>query len=221
MAQLLFTARAGGVSNAKYASLNLGDHVGDAADLVAANREIMGKLVSQKRPVFMNQIHGDGVVEITDENNSPVTADAIVTKVKGLPLVVLVADCLPILLTSSSVVGAVHAGRKGVLNGIISKSVLAMRQLGATDLKATIGPAICEECYEVDSEMYADAVAQKPKLATTAHRHCLDLVNAVRFELEELEVEVSALKICTAHNENYFSYRRDGQTGRSAGVVVL
>ena len=221
MAQLLFTARAGGVSNAKYASLNLGDHVGDAADLVAANREIMGKLVSQKRPVFMNQIHGDGVVEITDENNSPVTADAIVTKVKGLPLVVLVADCLPILLTSSSVVGAVHAGRKGVLNGIISKSVLAMRQLGATDLKATIGPAICEECYEVDSEMYADAIAQKPKLATTGLRHCLDLVNAAKFELEELEVEVSALKICTAHNENYFSYRRDGQTGRSAGVVVL
>ena len=221
MAQLLFTARAGGVSNAKYASLNLGDHVGDAADLVAANREIMGKLVSQKRPVFMNQIHGDGVVEITDENSSPVTADAIVTKVKGLPLVVLVADCLPILLTSSSVVGAVHAGRKGVLNGIISKSVLAMRELGATELKATIGPAICEECYEVDTEMYADAITQKPKLATTGLRHCLDLVNAAKFELEELEVEVSALKICTAHNENYFSYRRDGQTGRSAGVVVL
>lgn len=221
MAQMLFTARAGGVSKAKYASLNLGDHVGDAADLVAANREIMGSLVSQKRPVFMNQIHGDGVVEISDENSLPVSADAMVTKVKGLPLVVLVADCLPILLTSSEVVGAVHAGRKGVLNGIISNSVLEMRRLGATNLKATIGPAICEECYEVDSQMYADAIAQKPKLATSAKRHCLDLVNAAKFELEELEVEVNALKICTAHNENYFSYRRDGQTGRSAGVVVL
>ncbi len=221
MAQLIFTARAGGSSTVDYSSLNLGDHVGDDRDLVAQNRETLRKLVSQERLVFMNQVHGDTVIEVDESVNSPVTADAIITRTPGLPLVVLVADCLPILISSPAVVGAVHAGRKGVLNGIISKTVSAMRTLGATDLEAKIGPAICKACYEVDLEMYQAAIEQKPELSTTLSSHHLDLTRAAKFELESAGVKVSTLDICTAHNANYFSYRRDGQTGRSAGVIVL
>ncbi|MCX6454436.1 MAG: peptidoglycan editing factor PgeF [Actinobacteria bacterium] len=221
MAQLIFTARAGGSSTVDYSSLNLGDHVGDDRDLVAQNREALRKLVSEERLVFMNQVHGDTVIEVDESVNSPVTADAIITRTPGLPLVVLVADCLPILISSPSVVGAVHAGRKGVLNGIISKTVSAMRALGAKDLEAKIGPAICKACYEVDLEMYKAAIEQKPELSTTLSSHRLDLTRAAKFELESAGVKVSTLDICTAHNANYFSYRRDGQTGRSAGVIVL
>jgi len=221
MAQLIFTARAGGSSTVDCSSLNLGDHVGDDRDLVAQNREALRKLVSQERLVFMNQVHGNTVIEVDESVNSPVIADAIITMTPGLPLVVLVADCLPILISSRAVVGAVHAGRKGVLNGIISKTVSAMRALGATDLEAKIGPAICKACYEVELEMYQAAIEQKPELSTTLSSHRLDLTRAAKFELESAGAKVSTLDICTAHNANYFSYRRDGQTGRSAGVIVL
>lgn len=221
MAQQIFTARAGGLSTGDFASLNLGDHVGDNSVLVEANRAILRTLLSQKQPIFMNQVHGDAVIEVDEKTQSPVTADAIITRVAGLPLTVLAADCLPILISSISVVGAVHAGRKGVLAGVISKTVLAMRELGAQDLRAKIGPAICKDCYEVDVEMYEAAVLQKPKLATSSVSHRLDLRSAAKFELESLRVEVESIEICTAHDSNYFSYRRDGQTGRSAGVIVL
>ncbi len=221
MAQQIFTARAGGLSTGDFASLNLGDHVGDNSVLVEANRAILRTLLSQKQPIFMNQVHGAAVIEVDEKTQSPVTADAIITRVAGLPLTVLAADCLPILISSSSVVGAVHAGRKGVLAGVISKTVLAMRELGAQDLRAKIGPAICKDCYEVDVEMYEAAVLQKPKLATSSVSHRLDLRSAAKFELESLRVEVESFEICTAHDSNYFSYRRDGQTGRSAGVIVL
>ncbi len=221
MAQLLFTARTGGVSTDEFSSLNLGDHVGDNPADVSQNREILGKLVSQSAPVFMDQVHGDSVVEITAESRKLVTADAIITKVVGLPLVVLVADCLPILISGGSVVGAVHAGRKGILNGIISNTVLAMRNLGARELKAKIGPAICRDCYEVDLQMYENALSQSAELATSPEQHCLDLVTAAKSQLQSLGVETTSVDICTAHDTNYFSYRRDGQTGRSAGVIVL
>ena len=221
MAQLLFTARTGGVSTDEFSSLNLGDHVGDNPAAVSQNREILGNLVSQSAPVFMDQVHGDNVVEITAENRKLVTADAIITKVVGLPLVVLVADCLPILISGGSVVGAVHAGRKGILNDIISKTVLAMRNLGARELKANIGPAICRDCYEVDLQMYENALSQRAELATSPELHCLDLVAAAKSQLQSLGVETTSVDICTAHDTNYFSYRRDGQTGRSAGVIVL
>ncbi|MGI9131418.1 MAG: polyphenol oxidase family protein, partial [Candidatus Nanopelagicaceae bacterium] len=197
MAQQIFTARAGGLSTGDFASLNLGDHVGDNSVSVEANRAILRTLLSQKQPIFMNQVHGDAVIEVDEKTQSPVTADAIITRVAGLPLTVLAADCLPILISSSSVVGAVHAGRKGVLAGVISKTVLAMRELGAQDLRAKIGPAICKDCYEVDVEMYEAAVLQKPKLATSSVSHRLDLRSAAKFELESLRVEVESIEICT------------------------
>lgn len=224
MAQILFSARHGGVSLAGFGSFNLGDHVGDKPDSVASNREILGSLMSRDSPVFMNQVHGNSVVEVNAESVSPVSgfeADALITREPALPLAVLCADCLPILVKGENVVGAIHAGRKGLLNGIIRETISKMRADSGEKLTATIGPAICGECYEVDLAMYQDALLIEPELATSKESHCLDLKRAARSQLTGLGVEVFDLDICTAHDSNYFSYRRDGITGRNVGVIVL
>jgi copper oxidase (laccase) domain-containing protein len=96
-----------------------------------------------------------------------------------------------------------------------------MRALGGDNLVATIGPAICSKCYEVDLPMYLDAVFHESELATNPEIHCLDLKRAARSQLSAQAIEVSDLEICTAHDSNFFSYRRDGVTGRNAGVIVL
>ena len=221
MAQILFSARHGGVSQGEFGSLNFGDHVGDTALAVENNRKILKKLLSQISPIFMNQVHGNEVIEVDSNSNSPVTADALITRQAGLPLAVLCADCLPILIKGSKIVGAIHAGRRGILNGIIAETISRMRALGGDNLVATIGPAICSRCYEVDLPMYLDAISHDAELATNTETHCLDLKRAARSQLSFQGVEVSDLEICTAHDSNFFSYRRDGITGRNVGVIVL
>ena len=221
MAQILFSARHGGVSQGEFGSLNFGDHVGDTALAVENNRKILKKLLSQISPIFMNQVHGNEVIEVDSNSNSPVTADAVITRQAGLPLAVLCADCLPILIKGSKIVGAIHAGRRGILNGIIAETISRMRALGGDNLVATIGPAICSRCYEVDLPMYLDAISHDAELATNTETHCLDLKRAARSQLSFQGVEVSDLEICTAHDSNFFSYRRDGITGRNVGVIVL
>ena len=221
MAQILFSARHGGVSQGEFGSLNFGDHGGDTALAVENNRKILKKLLSQISPIFMNQVHGNEVIEVDSNSNSPVTADALITRQAGLPLAVLCADCLPILIKGSKIVGAIHAGRRGILNGIIAETISRMRALGGDNLVATIGPAICSRCYEVDLPMYLDAISHNAELATNTETHCLDLKRAARSQLSVQGVEVSDIEICTAHDSNFFSYRRDGITGRNVGVIVL
>jgi copper oxidase (laccase) domain-containing protein len=107
------------------------------------------------------------------------------------------------------------------LNGIIAKTIERIRTISGVELLATIGPAICEKCYEVDLEMYQDAISHEPSLATNPESHCLDLKKAAIEQLNIHNVKVTDLGICTAHDLNYFSYRRDGISGRNAGVIVL
>ena len=191
MAQILFSARHGGVSQGEFGSLNFGDHVGDTALAVENNRKILKNLLSQSSPIFMNQVHGNEVIEVDSNSNSPVTADALITRQAGLPLAVLCADCLPILIKGSKIVGAIHAGRRGILKGIIAETISRMRALGGDNLVATIGPAICGQCYEVDLPMYLDAISHDAELATNTETHCLDLKRAARSQLSFQGVEVS------------------------------
>ena len=179
----MFSARHGGLSQGEFGSLNFGDHVGDTALAVENNRKILKKLLSQISPIFMNQVHGNEVIEVDSNSNSPVTADALITRQAGLPLAVLCADCLPILIKGSKIVGAIHAGRRGILNGIIAETISRMRALGGDNLVATIGPAICSRCYEVDLPMYLDAISHDAELATNTETHCLDLKRAARSQL--------------------------------------
>jgi len=186
-----------------------------------ANRSALCELTSLAEITFMNQTHSDRVHVITAAAASGIDGDAIITTSKGLGLAVLAADCLPIVLLSPTVVGAVHAGRIGVGSDLITKTVRAMREEGATEIRAVIGPAICAECYEVSPEMYEEFLAIRQQAATSRQRHALDLKEAARAILEELDVQVDDSGICTKENPYYFSYRKDATAHRNVGVVWL
>ena len=155
-----FTNRLGGASQGFYSSLNLGDHVGDQPSDVLANRESLEKLHGPIQ--FMNQVHGSRIVIIENVTDEAPTADALVTGIPGVTLAVMVADCIPLLLTSREAVAAVHVGRRGLVNGIAVTTLELMREMGAQDICATIGPAICGSCYEVSSQLHDEVIAQFP-----------------------------------------------------------
>ena len=154
--------------------------------------------------------------------------DALVTSTPGLALGVLVADCVPVLLADAAagVVAAAHAGRRGVAASIVAAVTAHMRARGADPGRTTawVGPAICGGCYEVPEAMQADVARVVPAAAavTRAGRPALDLPAAVVDQLNAAGVlDVRRDGRCTAEDPDLFSYRRDGRTGRTAGVVLL
>jgi YfiH family protein len=170
----------------------------------------------------MNQVHGDAVVVIDDFVNEP-TADALITQNPHIALAVMVADCIPLLLVSDSVIAAVHVGRRGLVNGIAVKTVNKMRELGASHIRAELGPSICGKCYEVPQDL-ADEVALLHPVAmsmTIFSSPALDLPRALVAALEAVGVSSQVSAVCTLENPNYFSYRRHNITGRTAGVIWL
>ena len=227
----VFTDRRGGVSLPPYASGNLGEHVGDDPGAVAENRARLARRlgIGAGAFVWMAQVHGAEVVTVSAPTPSPVAGtDALVTSTPGLALGVLVADCVPVLLAdpTAGVVAAAHAGRRGVEASIVT-AVTAQMQLRGARAEATtgwVGPAICGACYEVPATMRADVARVVPAAAaqTRVGRPALDLPAAVVGQLRA--AGVLAVRVdgrCTAEDPNLFSYRRDGRTGRMAGVVCL
>lgn len=186
-----------------------------------AERHELAQLLSLDKVTFIHQSHSADVVLVDADSPTNLAADAIVTQVKGIGVAVLSADCLPILLSSPSVVGAIHAGRVGVSNGIIANTVEVMRSLGATGIRATIGPSICGACYEVSPEMYEKYISDFPRSATSAMSHSLNLPAEAQFQLESLGVSVRNVEICTRESTRHFSYRRDGSGERFASVISL
>ncbi len=170
----------------------------------------------------MNQVHGDEVLEVSEIVENP-TCDALITTQHGIALAVLVADCIPLLLSSSNVIAAVHVGRRGLANSIAIKTVEKMRALGATDIKANLGPSICGRCYEVSPEIADDFKNFNPTPISTSRAGtlALDLPRALIADLVEIGVQVQSSDICTLEDSNYFSYRRNNLTGRTAGVIWL
>ena len=183
-------------------------------------REELRALASLSDIAFMNQSHSNTVVEVSDASEV-IDADALVTTSKGLGIAVIAADCLPILLSSSQAVAAVHAGRVGVGNGIIDRTVALMQSLGARGISATVGPSICADCYEVSPQMYQEFVLENPEASTSAQKHALDLKRSARAQLENLGVVTRDVDICTLENHDYFSFRRDRTPERLAGVIAL
>jgi len=221
MARTFFSSIHGGESTTPFATLNLGDHVGDVQEAVDRNRQRVRELLGLRELIFMNQVHGCEVVEIGDEIDAVPTCDALVTRRKGVGLAVLTADCIPLLIDGGEVVAAVHVGRKGLITGVISETIKLMRQLGARSFEAKVGPSICGDCYEVSPEMYREISAAFPATATDASRHCLNLGSGAVAQLQEQGVRVNALDICTLESQDFFSYRRDEITGRMAGIISL
>lgn len=216
----VFTTRRNGASLAPYESLNLAQHVGDNAESVATNRQLLAKITGPVQ--FMNQVHGNKVVEVKTLGDDP-TCDALITTLPGIALAVMVADCIPLLLTSSTVVGAVHVGRRGLMNSVAIKALEAMRKLGAGEIHAQLGASICGRCYEVPQEL-ADEVSAKHPAATSLTNNltpALDLPRALIADLVAHGVTYEASPICTLEDDEYFSYRRHNITGRNVGVVWL
>jgi polyphenol oxidase len=225
------TDRRGGRSSAPYDSFNLGDHVGDDAADVAANRARLARElgVAEERLVWMTQVHGTGVAIVEDAGENPVAdVDALVTATPGLVLCVLVADCVPVLLADpvAGVVAAVHAGREGVRRGVVPAALAAMTRLGARpeSVEALLGPAVCGLDYEVPAAMQAEVARVAPAAAVRTRRGTpgLDLRAGLAEVLQKAGVgQVAHDPRCTVEDRRLFSHRRDGVTGRQAGVVWL
>jgi YfiH family protein len=216
-----FTKRTGGESHGAFASLNLGTHVGDDVEAVLKNRAILTSLVGPTQ--FMNQVHGDRIALIEEVTDEIPTADALVTGIPGIALAVMVADCIPLLLSSRESVAAVHVGRKGLVNEITRKTISVMRVMGASDITAILGPSICGNCYEVSEDVYREVLATHPaaESRTPQGTFSLDLPKALLEVLQDEGIGVINEFQCTVESQDLFSYRRDGVTGRQAGVISL
>jgi YfiH family protein len=216
-----FTNRTGGVSTGAFASLNLGTHVGDSLEDVIGNRSLVKE--SSGDIQFMNQVHGNRVAIIEQVTQPDPTADAIVTGIQGISLAVQVADCIPLLLSSAEAVAAVHVGRKGLMNEVALHTIDVMLEMGASEITAIIGPAICGRCYEVSEDIYQEVVAAHPfaQSNTAKGSLALDLPRALVEQLSGHVLTVLNENECTVENQDLYSYRRDGVTGRQAGIITL
>lgn len=202
---------------------NLATHVGDDPTTVAAARDRLRDELGARHVLFADQVHSATVVVADGPWSQPPAADAIVTAVPGLFLAVMVADCVPVVLTSDTVVGVAHAGRAGMVAGVVGATVDAMRRAGAGDITAHLGPSICARCYEVPAALRDEVGATVP-LAASITRYgtpSLDIAAGVAGQLVSAGVDTTILPGCTAEDDSLFSYRREGRTGRLVGVVGL
>lgn len=224
------TTRAGGVSMGAYASLNLGDHVGDDPVAVARNRAIL-RAALPAEPVWLKQVHGN-VVADADRALGIAEADAAVARKSDAVCAVMTADCLPLLLCdeSGTVVCATHAGWRGLAGGVIEAAVAAMKVAPAS-LLAWLGPAIGPQAFEVGEEVRQaflahDPQAQKafvPGASSAEQKWLADIYLLARQRLGLLGVtRVYGGGLCTCSDaERFYSYRRDGATGRLASLIWL
>lgn len=234
-AHFAFTDRWGGVSAAPYEQLNLGGAVGDDPAAVRANRTAAAESLGldAARVVWMNQVHGRDVAVVegpwaTREADEIPAVDAVVTTRRGLALAVLTADCVPVLLADpvAGVAAAAHAGRPGLVAGVVPATVGAMVARGAEPARITArtGPAVCGRCYEVPEAMRTEVAETVPESwsETSWGTPSVDVVAGVHAQLAALGVgDRHRSGICTVESADHFSYRRDRTTGRLAGYVWL
>jgi hypothetical protein len=223
------TTRTGGLSRPPYDSLNLAAHVGDDAGAVAANRLHLGRVLRlPSTPAWLQQVHGTQVVDAAGVD-TPVMADAAYALVPGVVCAVLTADCLPVLLCDRGgrAVAAAHAGWRGLAAGVIEQTVAALPVPGA-ELMAWLGPAIGAPAYVVGDEVRAAFLTHDPA-AETAFRPAAsggwhaDLYELARQRLQCLGItEIHGGGCCTfLEPARFYSYRREGVTGRMASLIWL
>lgn len=235
----LISTRSGGVSERPYDSLNLGDHVGDQIEDVLENRAIFAKALPSK-PLWLKQTHS--IVVSTPETRKSSTGDAIdadasVTNIANEVLVIMTADCLPVLFTNSNgtVIGAAHAGWRGLCAGVLENTVVEMLRLSkessASDLLVWLGPAIGPEAFEVgedvvrafrDSGLAFSEGAFQP-ITGKSGKFLADIYRLASDRLQACGVtSIFGGEYCTVRDgEQFFSYRRDGETGRFASAIWI
>ena len=224
------TARSGGVSSGVYQSLNLGDHVGDDPEVVAENRRrLLVALDGCQSIAWLSQVHGTRVVKANPELIAE--ADAVWTDQIGVGCAVMTADCLPVVLMSASgsAIGVAHAGWRGLLEGVLEALIDAM-PVEAYELSAWLGPAIGPTAFEVGSEVkeafatcLGDASNAFFQAAPDASKWLCDLPGLARYRLSVAGLShIESSNLCTLTDEqHFFSYRRDGQTGRMATIAWI
>ncbi|GIZ51156.1 peptidoglycan editing factor PgeF [Noviherbaspirillum aridicola] len=228
----LSTTRAGGVSTGPYAApagggLNLGVHVGDDPEAVARNRSLLRAHVPSE-PAWLNQVHGVRVVDAGDVAGAAVDADAAIASAPGAVCVIQTADCLPVLFcdTEGKAVGAAHAGWRGLAGGVLQATAARMREAGAGEIMAWLGPAIGPQAFEVGQDVVdafpgrSDAFRPIPG---QPGKFLADIYLLARATLREAGVEkVAGGGRCTVSEpDSFYSYRRDRVTGRMASLVWL
>ena len=232
-----FTLRTDGVSGSPYDSLNVGAHVGDAADAVEENRRrVRERLRLRAEPVWLQQVHGVEVAELDEleptaltRASKPPRADAAVTRLPGRVCAIQVADCMPVLFAArdGSAVGAAHAGWRGLAGGVLEETV---RTLGVppAQLIAWLGPTIGQGNFEVGDDVRSAFMAHDPNAASAFEANArgrwqCDLYALARRRLSALGVQdVFGGGLCTyADAARFFSFRRDGQCGRMAALIWI
>jgi polyphenol oxidase len=225
----LTTTRAGGVSIGAYASFNLGDHVGDDPAAVRANRATLrNTLKLQNEPLWLKQVHGTHIVNAATAQAGAI-ADGAWTNERGVVLAIMTADCLPIFLSDrkGTTIALVHAGWRGLAAGVIDAGVQSLR-VPAADLVAHLGPGIGPDAYEVGADVRSVFLGEDPQThaafrAAGEGKWFADMYRLARMRLHALGVrDISGGDRCTSRErEEFYSYRRDGVTGRMASLLWI
>lgn len=226
----LSTLRAGGVSVAPYDSFNLALHVGDDPAAVMHNRSLLRKLLPAE-PAWLTQVHGNLVLDAASVQDAP-AADASFTNQPGVVCAIMSADCMAVLLRDlrGNVVGAAHAGWRGLAGGVLENTISAMRQAGAGDLLAWLGPAIGAQHFEVAEDVRTafahlggQADAAFLPIAGKPGKYLADLARLARLTLAAAGVtQVTGGFECTVSDpQRFYSFRRDQITGRMASLIWI
>ena len=230
------TTRQGGVSQSPYddgaggGGLNLGTHVGDRLADVLQNRAWLRALLPAE-PAWLSQIHGVNVVDAAHTEGIP-DADASITTQRGVVCAIQTADCLPVLFcdAAGTTVGAAHAGWRGLVNGVLENTVTCMRKAGAGEILAWMGPAIGPQRFEVGPEVVsafvtrdASSIDAFKSIPGPTEKYLADIYLLARQRLTKIGVgKIYGGGLCTvSDNQRFYSYRRDGITGRMTSLIWL
>lgn len=219
-----FTDRSGGVSPAPYTSRNLAAHVGDDPNLVRANRDGLEAELAAGPLSWMGPVHGIDLALLDAPRSITPNVDALATSATAVPLVTLGADCVPVLIAAGDVIIAAHVGWRGLVEGMTAQLLDFLRQRGIdpTSAKVLLGPAICGACYGVPVER-AELVGDACPAAMVVARNGgpgADIRAGLAAEWQAVNAAVRVIGGCTAEDASLFSHRRDGVTGRQAGVIA-
>jgi len=219
------TLRSGGLSKGVFQSLNPALHVNDNSETVLANRKAIAQMLNlPSNPIWLEQVHSDRVIKI-DKNTAVQQADASYTDQADVVSVVMTADCLPVLLASSdgTEIAAVHAGWRGLLAGVIANTAAMFK---ADNIIAWLGPAIGADCFEVGGDVKSSFINKSVQFSSafkqkSEEKYLADIYQLATIDLAALGItQVYGGGFCTVTDkERFYSYRRDGETGRMATLI--
>ncbi len=222
---LAFTDRHDGVSAAPFNSLDLSRSREGHDDELRTNLARLAAAFDVEGFATMTQVHGNEVHQVDAPGPVSTPCDALFTTEPDVALCVRVADCVPVVLAdvSAGVVAVAHAGRRGVVAGVVPSAVQAMHERGAETIHAWVGPHVCGGCYEVPEAMREEVAAVEPAAyaCTTWGTPSVDLGAAVVRQLEQVRCEVNRISVCTQESPDLYSHRRDGASSGRFGAIIV